>query len=796
METQTENAELDMEKLEEQYLEKTLQIDLADESDSSLDDGDLIRTGNIPHKEWYEKELHDGYDIDGKKVYSRGLHGDNIDRFLASRNKHEYKRTVYDSLNDKVTRLNDRDLSMINRLRKGKSASKMYEPAIPPTYIFDITTKGVRRKEQFVISKPDYQKILKNVRKIKRGQIRVNKYGEAKKSAKERKRAEFQRMDPYRVRQHCFVHKPFDLWEKKIDFQKRQIMRPPKERLPTNYVSYNPSEEYLFSQNEKQRLLGTPIADRRGRIVPIKYECLRKVPQYDRAIHERFERSLDLYLLSRRIRKKSMMNPKDLLPKLPPISDLRPFPEILTMEFTNHAQTVRSIDISPCGMWMASGSDDCTVRVYEVSTGREFYRHFFGKQNRIDSVQFCPAPSRQSLLSVVCKHRCFLIPLSFLSSLEEHQKYVLEPIKKIKKQSRKRAPENDEVDSRDKMVIPRLGLKETMSLLSLDLLDELSHWPEMIEQMSKDLNWTVPDKFKVIAQQIERHQQRKKRQQGAGTEKKGGDGSGDDGVDGKIEINTNDISIASRWSILTLHSHKSNTIIGERYRLINNNVVCISMLNYGEGIRWHSGGDYFATFRPERERSALIIHRFTRFESQIPFSKSIGSIQDMAWHPRSPYIYVACRQSIRCFNLKDCRLMERYSITTQCISRIDLHRGGLNLIVGCLDGQVCWYDMDLSKSPFKTFNYHSPRSRGNSVRGVAFHPHRKYEHLWATCGDDGKMFVFYCKMFREKFADPILIPLKILEIKKHRFTDCKWHPTRPWIFAACTDGTTRLYTAL
>jgi len=321
-----------------------------------------------------------------------------------------------------------------------------------------------------------------------------------------------------------------------------------------------------------------------------------------------------------------------------------------------------------------------------------------------------------------------------------------------------------------------------------------------------ELNWTVPGKFKEIAQQIEEHDEaqsiigkKKKEEQREGDDDGSSfeEDSSDDEENEKVEMNTNDISIASRWSILTLHSHKSNTIIGERFRLINNNVVCVSLLSYLSGIRWHSSGDYFATFRPERERAALIIHRFTRFESQIPFSKSVGSIQDVVWHPRRPLIYVACRQTIRCFHLQECRLKEKYTIETNWISRIDLHRGGLNLIVGGMDGKVSWYDMDLSHAPFKTFNYHSPQpNQKRPVRGVAFHKSKKYDHLWATCGDDGRIFVFYCKMFRNKFADPILIPLKILEIKKHRFTDCKWHPTQPWIFASSSDGLTRLYTAL
>ena len=121
------------------------------------------------------------------------------------------------------------------------------------------------------------------------------------------------------------------------------------------------------------------------------------------------------------------------------------------------------------------------------------------------------------------------------------------------------------------------------------------------------------------------------------------------------------------------------------------------------------------------------------------------------------------------------------------------------MIVGGLDGKVSWYDMDLSHTPYKTFNYHQSGKykEKHSVRGCKFHHHQKYSHLWSTCGDDGKIYIFYCKMFRDKFADPILIPLKIIELSNnHRYLDIEWHKTQPWIFAACSDGITRMYTPL
>ena len=409
---------------------------------------------------------------------------------------------------------------------------------------------------------------------------------------------------------------------------------------------------------------------------------------------------------------------------------------------------------------------------------------------------------------------------------------------------------DDENASGARMVIPRLNLQETMKLFKQNLLDELGHWPEVIDRMINEFGWKIPNMFENIGQSIKKYQETKKLKQErekqlkkqkaqaqteAENEKKESNGksknkgkntskneidSDDDDQDSDIEndkrdeldkseltvLNTNDISIAVRWSFLTFHNNKSNTIIAN-YQLINSDVICLSMLNYLGGIRWHSKGDYFATFRNEKQASSLIIHRFSKFESQIPFNKTIGEIQDMLFHPRKPLIYIACKQSIRCFNLASCKLQEKYNTTIKWISTFDLHSSGLNMIVGGLNGRVCWYDMDLSHSPFKTYRFHKELA----VRKVVFHPNWKKYRLWASAGDDGRIFIFYCFMFRDRLADPIIIPLKILYInknkfglvdrannkhKRHRVLSIKWHPTQPWIFATCSDAVVRMYTAL
>ena len=62
---------------------------MAELSDSSDEEGPLIRVGEIP-LDYYEGEKHTGYDIDGNKVIVKGR-GDQIDLFLLKKDKDAVK---------------------------------------------------------------------------------------------------------------------------------------------------------------------------------------------------------------------------------------------------------------------------------------------------------------------------------------------------------------------------------------------------------------------------------------------------------------------------------------------------------------------------------------------------------------------------------------------------------------------------------------------------------------------------------------------------------------------------------
>lgn len=110
--------------------------------------------------------------------------------------------------------------------------------------------------------------------------------------------------------------------------------------------------------------------DRELDFLPHKSDCLRKVKSYENIIKERFERCLDLYLCPRLKKKKLNIDPENLIPKLPKISELRPFPTMQNFKYKGHNSRVRSLSVHKSGFWLATIDQEGEVIIWEVMTGR------------------------------------------------------------------------------------------------------------------------------------------------------------------------------------------------------------------------------------------------------------------------------------------------------------------------------------------------------------------------------------------------------------------------------------------
>ncbi|OEH78862.1 ribosome biogenesis protein [Cyclospora cayetanensis] len=214
----------------------------------------------------------------------------------------------------------------------------------------------------------------------------------------------------------------------------------PKLPLPSHAESYNPPEEYLFTPEEEAEWRALPPENRPLPFLPQKFSALRRVPAYAQLVLERYNRCLDLYLCPRAVKHRMNVDPSSLLPQLPPASSLMPFPTSLGMAFlplTLHAQriprpqplfgfllpfedkpnqrlewssgsraAVRVVSVNAAGTFVATGSSDGCLRVFEAKTGRIVAALLL--QQQITAAAFHPA---LPILAVAAAEQLLLVTL-------------------------------------------------------------------------------------------------------------------------------------------------------------------------------------------------------------------------------------------------------------------------------------------------------------------------------------------------------------------------------------------------
>jgi ribosome biogenesis protein ERB1 len=93
--------------------------------------------------------------------------------------------------------------------------------------------------------------------------------------------------------------------------------------------------------------------------------------------------------------------------QLPKPHDLQPFPQVASLTYNGHKNMVRTLSVEPKGQFLASGSDDGTVKIWEIQTGYCHKTFVFGK-TVITSVAWCPNTSL-SLLAVAFENKVVLV---------------------------------------------------------------------------------------------------------------------------------------------------------------------------------------------------------------------------------------------------------------------------------------------------------------------------------------------------------------------------------------------------
>ncbi len=366
---------------------------------SSSEDERMVNTvGNVP-MEWYEHEEHIGYDREGKKILRKTSKQDRIDSWLSGNDDKAGWRTVYDEVNDEKVKLTPKEVDILTRVADGKFPHSDFDQYAPMLRMKQHVAGGIHPlinptepKARFVPSKWEAKAVVKIVRAMRRGDIKPPET-EAEKEAKERQgyllwgdddRAE----DPENM-------------SKAARARKLMQVSAPKVAPPGHAESYNPPAEYLPSEEELMAWKDMAPEDRPHNFDPTKFGSMRQIPAYGRFVNERFERCLDLYLCPRTKRTRLNIDPESLVPKLPKPSELRPFPTEISVVFKGHDARIRSISVDPSGQWLASASDDKTVRLWEVETGRQVGSWLL--EDVVECVAFNPCSVRSYVPSM---HSC------------------------------------------------------------------------------------------------------------------------------------------------------------------------------------------------------------------------------------------------------------------------------------------------------------------------------------------------------------------------------------------------------
>lgn len=355
--------------------------------DSDDSDGEDYNTiGNIPISA-YDEYPHIGYDINGKRIM-RPAKGSALDQLLESIDLPEGWTGLLDKNSGSALNISEEELELIKKIEKNENpddSTNPYEPTIEwftsKTEIMPLSA-APEPKSRFTPSKHEARRIMKLVKAIREGRILA---------PDQRKKLEEENEEQLN----------YNLWEGADDeLTKDHIMtlRAPKLPPPTNEESYNPPEEYLLTEEERKEWEQMDPSERERNFIPQKYGSLRRVPGYGENIRERFERCLDLYLAPRVRKNKLNIDPESLIPELPSPKDLRPFPIRTSTLYEGHNGKIRTLSIDPTGNWLATGSDDGTVRIWEVLTGREVHKFVIiddveeNTDDHIEAVQWNPDP--------------------------------------------------------------------------------------------------------------------------------------------------------------------------------------------------------------------------------------------------------------------------------------------------------------------------------------------------------------------------------------------------------------------
>jgi ribosome biogenesis protein ERB1 len=342
--------------------------------ESSESEAEINTIGNVPLR-WYDGYEHIGYTRDGEPLRRR-YPANALQQLIAAGDDPENWRKLYDEKNDREIELTDEDVKLLVQYKQRLLSSLSGDEEIiawAPRQVLPLH-QSEEPKRRFLPSKHEAARIRKIIRGLEEGRI-----------------VPLSQRYQQRAQQHARWRYPqVDVWTEDDDSasdtlerkqsraaraRARSYVAAPKLAPPGHIESYNPPDEALPTPEERDAWERAAPEDRLLPYLPQRFSSLRAVPAYKAYVEERYKRCLDLYLCPRVLRRRMQTHdPTSLLPELPDPSELAPFPARLSMTYSDGSQqsaaALRCVAVHPqLGHWLATGSDDGLVRVFDVITG-------------------------------------------------------------------------------------------------------------------------------------------------------------------------------------------------------------------------------------------------------------------------------------------------------------------------------------------------------------------------------------------------------------------------------------------
>ncbi|KAK2760908.1 Ribosome biogenesis protein erb1 [Arachnomyces sp. PD_36] len=352
------------------------EIDPDDNSDLSEVDENANTIGDIPLS-FYDQYPHIGYNINGKKIM-RPAKGQALDALLDSIDVPKGWTGLTDPSTGKPLELSKDELELLRKVQMNEIPEEGYDPYQPTVEYFTSKEEimplsaAPEPKRRFVPSKHEAKRVMKIVRAIREGRIMPFK-------------------PPAEEEEEDIGIPKHDIWADEEARPDHPMNVPAPKLPPPGYdESYHPPPEYLPDKKERKAWEEADKEDREKDYLPTDHDALRKVPGYESFVQEKFERCLDLYLAPRVRRSKLNIDPESLLPKLPSPEELKPYPTTCATLFRGHKGRVRSLSVDPSGIWLATGGDDGTLRVWELLTGRQLWSVKLSEEDPVNAVRWRP----------------------------------------------------------------------------------------------------------------------------------------------------------------------------------------------------------------------------------------------------------------------------------------------------------------------------------------------------------------------------------------------------------------------